>query len=76
VNNTPKLIDLDALASEIVQHAVLVPSARAPGIDNELEHGRFAHPGYAPAVKEGWLDARLDSPVVRIEIMDWSGTGL
>jgi len=29
--------------------------------------------GYAPAVKEGWLDARFASPVVRIGIMDRSG---
>ena len=32
--------------------------------------------GYAPAVKEGWLDARLASPVVRIGIMYLTGTGL
>ena len=25
---------------------------------------------YAPAIKDGWLDARLVSPVVRIQIMD------
>ena len=25
---------------------------------------------YAPAIKDGWLDARLASPVVRIQIMD------
>ena len=31
---------------------------------------------YAPAVKEGWFDARLASLVVRIGIMDLTGTGL
>jgi hypothetical protein len=31
---------------------------------------------YAPAVKEGWVDARLASPVVRIGIMDQTRKGL
>ena len=31
---------------------------------------------YAPAVKEGWFDARLASLVVRRGIMDLTGTGL
>jgi len=31
---------------------------------------------YAPAVKEGWFDAQLASLVVRIGIMDLTGTGL
>jgi hypothetical protein len=29
---------------------------------------------YAPPVKEGWFDARFVSPVVRIRIMDLTGT--
>jgi hypothetical protein len=37
VNKAPKLIDLNSLAGEIVENAVLIPSARAPAIDNELE---------------------------------------
>ena len=35
-----------------------------------------AFDSYAPAVKEGWSDTRLASPVVRIGIMDQTRTGL
>ena len=31
---------------------------------------------YAPSVREGWFDARLASPVARIEILDRTGTAL
>jgi hypothetical protein len=39
-------------------------------------HARSAGAEYTPAVKEGWLDARPASPVVRIGNMGLSGMGL
>ena len=72
----PDLIDLEALASQALEHAVLIPSRRLPSVHNELayrclaetsdtRHGADAH----PLAKElDCLDAILRGQPVRIRL--------
>lgn len=47
IDERPDFIDLDALASQIDEYAVLIPSGGLPSINHELAHGLFARPGQA-----------------------------
>jgi len=46
-DEAPNFINLDTLAGEVHEHAVLIPSSGLPGVRCQLGHGRLAKPGKA-----------------------------